>query len=154
MKRSTASPTPKSVRFHDTPRAPSPPSDDEANRTALFQEGYKDDPDSTVPDQSALSNHQIHSYHTSVLRDQDEQLDRLGSSIGRQRDLSIQIGDELEEQIEMLDDVEEHVDRQDGKIRGASRRVGRIVQKAKGNMSMTIILILICVLVLLIVILK
>ena len=66
----------------------------------------------------------------------------------------MQIGDELEEQIEMLDDVEGHVDRQEGKIRGAGKRVGRIIERAKGNMSMTVIIILICVLVLLIVVLK
>lgn len=79
------SPNPsKSVRFRDA----SPDAQEEANRAALFP--YRDEPEGP-PDQSKLDNQQIHSYHKNVIADQDEQLDRLGQSISRQRDLSIQM---------------------------------------------------------------
>ncbi|MCJ1401746.1 hypothetical protein MMC11_004963 [Xylographa trunciseda] len=139
----------KSVRFTDNP---SSDAQEDANRAALFP--YKDDPDEGPPDQSNLDNQQIHEYHKNVIRDQDEQLDRLGHSIGRQRDLSIQIGDELDEHVQMLDDVEEHVDRHQGRLDGARRSLGKVARKANDNKQITAIVILIIVLVLLIIILK
>ena len=86
MKRSAAdSPNPsKSVRFRDAP----PDAEEEASRAALFP--YRDEPEEP-PDRSHLDNQQIHSYHKNVIADQDAQLDRLGESITRQRDLSIQM---------------------------------------------------------------
>jgi syntaxin 8 len=101
-----------------------------------------------------LNNQQIHAYHRGVLQDQDEQLDRLGDSIGRQRELSIQIGDELDDQVQMLDDVEEHVDRHQSTLDRARKSLGDVARKSRDNKQLTIILILIIVLVLLIIILK
>ena len=152
LKRSSAGPTnsSKSVRFSDNPGNRSP-SDDDANRAALFP--YRDNPEAP-PDQSQLDNQQIHAYHAQVLRQQDEQLDRLGDSIGRQRELSIQIGDELDEHVQMLDEVEEHVDRHQTRLDGARKTLGTVARKAKDNKQLTIILILICILVLLIITLK
>ena len=89
-----------------------------------------------------------------MIRDQDEQLDRLGVSIGRQRDLSIQIGDELDEHVQILDDVEQHVDRHQGRLDGARRSLGKVARKANDNKQITAIVILIIILVLLIIILK
>jgi syntaxin 8 len=139
--------SPKSVRFTDAPIV----QEDEA-RNALFP--YRDDPESGPPDQSHLDNQQIHEYHSQVLAEQDEQLDRLGESIGRQRDLSIQIGDELDEHVQMLDEVDGHVDRHQSTLDKARKSLGNVARKAKDNMSMTVIVILIIILVLLIVILK
>src|ERR1700712_1589558 len=105
----------KTVRFTDPPSppgGPAAPSAADANRNALFP--YRDDPnedDGTPPDHSELDNEQIHSYHQSVLAEQDDQLDRLGVSIGRQRELSIAIGDELDDHAMLLDDVDSRVDR-------------------------------------------
>jgi len=149
LKRSAAdSPNPsKSVRFTDTP----PDAEEEANRAALFP--YRDEPEGP-PDQSQLDNQQIHSYHKGVLQQQDEQLDRLGESIGRQRDLSIQIGDELDDHVQMLDDVEGHVDRHQTRLDGARRQLGNVARRARDNKQLTMILILIIILVLLIIILK
>ncbi len=101
-----------------------------------------------------LNNTQIHTYHEQVLRDQDDQLDRLGESIGRQRELSIQIGDELDTQVQLLDDVEVHVDRHQTRLDGARKRLGDVARRAKDNVQLTVIAILIVVLVLLILILK
>lgn len=89
-----------------------------------------------------------------MIRDQDEQLDRLGQSIGRQRDLSIQIGDELDEHVQMLDEVEEHVDRHQSRLDGARKRLGVFARKANDNKQITAIVILIIILVLLIIILR
>ncbi|PSN73078.1 hypothetical protein BS50DRAFT_482512 [Corynespora cassiicola Philippines] len=148
----------KSVRFTDTPSASqhgggsAGDDDDDPNRAALFP--YRDNPDDASPDQSDMSNQQIHDYHSQVIRDQDEQLDRLGASIGRQRELSMQIGDELEGQVLLLDEVEEGVDRHEAQFRRARGRLERFSKKARENWSLTIIVVLIVILVLLIIITK
>lgn len=154
LKRSGAnSPNPsKSVRFTDNPRSATPEEQYDPNRATLFP--YRDEPEGGPPDHQQLDNQQIHEYHKNVIREQDEQLDRLGVSIGRQRELSIQIGDELDDHIQMLDDVEQHMDRQQTTLDGARKRLGKFMRKAKENTQLTVILVLICVLVLLIVILK
>lgn len=151
LKRSpTDSPRPdKSVRFTDAP----PDAQEEANRAALFP--YRDEPEREgPPDQGHLDNQQIHQYHSQVLRRQDEDLDRLGESIGRQRDLSIQIGNELEDQIGMLDESEQVMDRHQSRLDGARRQLGNMARRAKDNKQLTIIIVLIIVLVLLIITLK
>ncbi|EEA28845.1 hypothetical protein TMatcc_002800 [Talaromyces marneffei ATCC 18224] len=149
-------PISKSVRFTDAGE------DDEeynSNRAALLQP-YRDDPSSTREggqaylDTSNLDNQQIHAHHQRILSEQDAQLDSLGESIGRQHQLSIQIGDELEGQIALLDDVDEHVDRHQGRLNNARRRLDKIRRKAGDNWSMMTIIGLIIVLVILIVILK
>lgn len=142
--------TSKSVRFTDNPHS-TEYSKDDPNSVALFP--YRDEPDGPS-DQSELDNLQIHQYHKNVLQDQDEQLDRLGDSIGRQRDLSIQIGNELDDHVQMLDEVEEHVDRHQSAIERARRSLGDVARKSRDNKQLTIILVLIIILVLLIIILK
>lgn len=89
-----------------------------------------------------------------MLSEQDEQLDRLGESISRQRELSIQIGDELDEHVQMLDEVDGHVERHTTTLNKARKNLGTVARKAKDNMQLTIIAILIIILVLLIIILK
>jgi syntaxin 8 len=143
-----AAPSPKSVRFSDSPSV----QEEEDARNALFP--YRDDPTSGPPDQSHLDNQQIHAYHSQVLAEQDEALDRLGESIGRQRELSIQIGDELDEHVQMLDEVDRNVDRHQTRLDKARKNLGTVARKAKDNMQLTIILVLIIILVLLIIILK
>jgi syntaxin 8 len=119
-----ASKASKSVRFRDNEEE----EDLDPNRNALFPTKYTDDPGLQEPDLTeAMSNEQIHAYHSQVMAEQDEHLDRLGESIGRQRHISMQIGDELEGQVALLDEE---------------------------NWGMTIIIVLIVILVLLIAILK
>jgi syntaxin 8 len=142
----------KSVRFTDNDNA-----DNDPNRSALFNQPYRDDPShdpEAPPDQSHLDNQQIHEYHSQVLREQDDQLDTLSASIGRQRELSMQIGDELDGQVLLLDEVEEGVDRHDAQFRRARGRLDRFSRKARENWSLTIIVVLIIILVLLIIITK
>ena len=147
--------TPKNVRFRDNPndeQAEDPVAI--ANRAALFSdtERYRDEPD--APDQSALDNQQIHAYHKQVLQEQDDQLDTLGQSIGRQRVLGIQMGNELDEQNEMLVDVERGVDRHTSTLDRAKRRLEHVAKKGRDNWSWVTIGILIVILVLLIAVLK
>lgn len=141
----------KSVRFRDN-------EDDEeldANRKALFPANYKDDPNPPALDAAGtMSNEQIHAYHSQVMAEQDEQLDQLSESIGRQRHLSIQIGDELEGHVALLDEVDRGVDRHQGRLDGAKRRLKGVSGRAKENWGITTIIVLIVILVLLIVILK
>lgn len=147
----------KNVRFRDDPTA----EEEDANRAALFsstssqQQPYTDEPMSAQQEEQGLDNQQIHAYHSRVLREQDEQLDVLGQSVGRQRLLGIQMGDELDEQNEMLGDVERGVDRHSGTLDSAQRRLGKIARKGReGWNSWITIAILVVVLVLLITILK
>jgi syntaxin 8 len=138
----------KSVRFTDAPSASSPPT-----KTSRYAP-YRDDPDEGAPDHSALDNQQIHEYHKNVISEQDEHLDRLGQSIGRQRELTIQIGDELDSQVDLLEEVNERTDRHQSQLDGASKRLTTFAKKARENWSLTTIVILIIILVLLIVITK
>jgi syntaxin 8 len=144
----------KNVRFRDDPDAEEQDAETLANRAALFadQERYRDEPEG--PDQSQMDNQQIHEYHSQVLREQDEQLDVLGQSIGRTRILGIQMGNELEEQNEMLDDVERGVDRHQSTLERAQSRLGHVARKSRENWSWVTIGVLICILVLLIIVLK
>ncbi|KAF9882935.1 hypothetical protein FE257_004870 [Aspergillus nanangensis] len=146
-------PSNKSVRFMDDAAAAAAASEDDLNRRNLFQP-YRDEPSPQPADQSDLSNTQIYDHHNQTLRDQDEQLDRLGQSIGRQHQLSIQIGDELDGHVELLDEMDGDVVRHQSRLDGARRRLDKIRKSAKENWSMMTIIGLIIVLVILIVLLK
>ncbi|KAI5362676.1 Putative target SNARE coiled-coil domain, syntaxin [Septoria linicola] len=142
----------RNVRFRDNPEEDD--AEAQANRAALFadQGRYRDEPEAT--DQTDMDNQQIHAYHKQVLREQDDHLDTLGQSIGRQRMLGIQMGNELDEQVEMLDDVERGVDRHSNQLYGAQKRLTTFSRKAKDNWNWITITILIIILVLVIVVLK
>ena len=147
----------RTVRFRDS----APPHDDtdiEAQRQLFGAERYRDDPtEGFVEAASSMDNQQIHAYHQQVLDDQDAQLDALGESIGRQRELGMRIGDELDDHIAMLDEVDGAVDRQQNRLGMAGRQLGRIERSNNsGNDSrgMVIIVVLILVLVLLIAVFK
>ncbi|KAL2809001.1 hypothetical protein BJX63DRAFT_375487 [Aspergillus granulosus] len=137
-------PPSKSVRFME---------EDDLNRRNLFQP-YRDDPSPDSVDTSGMSNQQIYDHHEQVMREQDEQLDRLGESIGRQHQLSIQIGDELDGHVALLDEMDGTVERHQSRLNNARRRVDKIQKKARENWSMMTIIGLIIVLVILIVLLK
>lgn len=147
----TSSKPSKTVRFSDAPQTSADPADE------LF-ERYRDDPDPEshgYADHAAqLDNQQVHAYHSSILTEQDEQLDRLGESIGRQRELSMQIGDELDSHVEMLDEMESATDRHQSRLDRAGRALGKVAKGAGENKQITTIVVLIIILVLLIAILK
>ncbi|RMZ77619.1 hypothetical protein DV738_g4306, partial [Chaetothyriales sp. CBS 135597] len=146
----------KNVRFRDDPSQDSLDEQDETNRALLFQQPYTDNQDQAdAPDPTAqMTNQQIHTYHQQVLMEQDNQLDSLSESIGRQRHLAMQVGDELEGQIALLDELDRGVDRHQSRLDGAKRRLKGVSETAKANWGMTTIIILIVILVFLIVVLK
>ncbi|EAS34946.1 SNARE complex subunit [Coccidioides immitis RS] len=144
-------PVSKSVRFTDTLTAQAEEEED-PNRRELLQP-YRDSPSPSL-DHSQLSNEEIHAHHAQIMQEQDDQLDRLGESIGRQHQLSIQIGDELEGQVALLDEVDGHVDRHIGRLDGARRRLGKFKRNARESRGIMWIIGLIILLVILIVILK
>jgi len=80
-----------------------------------------------------LDNGQVLQLHQRIMEDQDESLDRLSQSISRQRELSLQIGDELDSHAELLDDVDGLVDRTQHRLTGARKRMDTITRKAKDN---------------------
>ncbi|KAF7715266.1 Uncharacterized protein PECH_002114 [Penicillium ucsense] len=151
-------PSSKSVRFMDNSAAAAAVQDeiddeDDRNRQQLFRP-YRDEPSPPTIDQSNMSNEQIHLHHDRVMREQDDHLDRLGESIGRQHQLSIQIGDELDGHVALLDGLDGDVERHQTRLDGARRRLDRFRRKAGDNWSMMTIIGLIIILVILIVILK
>ena len=142
-------PPSKNVRF----MAATADEDEDPNRRNLFQP-YRDSPSPPSVDQTGMDNQQIHAYHSQVLRDQDDQLDRLGESIGRQHQLSIQIGDELDGHIALLDEVDEGVDRHQTRLDRAKKGLDKVRRSAGDNWSLMTIVGLIIILIILIVILK
>jgi len=147
-------PPSKSVRFTDAlPEDDNDDDDNDPNRAALLRP-YRDSPSPPVLDPSTMTNQQIYEHHARILREQDEQLDRLGESIGRQHQLSIQIGDELEGHIALLDEVDGDVERHRTRLDRAKRRLDKLRRNASDNWSMMTIIGLIIILVILIVILK
>ncbi|KAI1412423.1 v-SNARE [Hypoxylon sp. FL1857] len=149
--------TSKTVRFTDNPTSPSA-TDPDLEAQLFGGTRYRDNPgDDSMgyrDEAAGMTNTQIHAYHQRILDQQDEQLDALGASIARQRELSMQIGDELDEHVAMLDDVDAAVDRHQGRLDRARRQVGKISRAASESKQMIAIIILIIVLVLLIAILK
>lgn len=155
----------KQVRFSDNPasggsgRRRTDDDDLEAQRSGLLGQPYRDDPESGPSfrdqvEEQGIDNVQVHAYHQRVMEDQDAQLDALGASISRQRELSMQIGDELDSQVAMLDESERVVDRHQGSLDRARRQVGKISRSAGESKQMLIIIALIVILVLLIAIFK
>lgn len=149
-------PSSKSVRFMDSSAAAVQDEidvEEDRNRQNLFRP-YRDEPSPPRVDQSNMSNQQIHDDHSQVMRNQDDQLDRLGESIGRQHQLSIQIGDELDGHVALLDGMDGDVERHQTRLDGARRRLDRFRRRAGEHWSMMTIIGLIIILVILIVILK
>ncbi|CAI4219682.1 unnamed protein product [Parascedosporium putredinis] len=105
----SASPTPPPATTATTTTITTPPS------SSLLATATSRAP-SGVDRAQGMTNEQIHAYHANVLDEQDEQLDRLGETIGRQRELSMRMGDELEAQIEILDETDAMVDRHQSRL--------------------------------------
>lgn len=145
--------THKTVRFQDNGSS----NDDDPNAAALFNQPYRDDPDAPAGYRDAaadMDNVQVHAHHSRILAEQDEQLDRLGESISRQRELSMQIGNELEDQVALLEDQEALVDRHQSRLDRARKSLGKVARTAGESKQMVAIVVLIVILVLLIAVLK
>ncbi|KAL5483531.1 hypothetical protein ACEPAI_8763 [Sanghuangporus weigelae] len=89
-----------------------------------------------------------------LMEEQDGHLDHLSRSVGRQRDISLQINDELNVHNGLLSELEEEVDETHGRLGNARRRLERFGRGVKGNLSTYMIAALIFVLLILIIIFK
>lgn len=96
---------------------------------------------------SGASNGELLQMQSQIMREQDSSLDALSESIGRQRELSIQIGDELDEHGELLDNVGSMVDRSSDRLHQARSRLTTFSRKAKENSHLLTIIVLIIILV-------
>ena len=129
---------------------------------------YRDDPDEAraqlLPHRKSVrfsenlvdddtSNHELMSLQQQQMQEQDESLEVLSRSLGRQRELSIQIGDELDEQRDLLDDMDTSVTRSQDRLDRARNRLTAFSRKAKANSHLSIIIGLLVVLIILITIL-
>lgn len=95
-------------------------SDDDRDRDA--------DSDPDVDDRADL----LASQHT-ILQSQDDSLDKLSASIGRQRDLSLQMNDELELHSELLDDLDRGVEHTGLRLGRASGRLEKVRKSLKDH---------------------
>lgn len=102
--------------------APPPTSSGEAHFAP-----YTDDPE------AGYSNEEMLQQQRQIMDDQDVHLDELSRSITRQRDISLQIGDELDVHTGLLEGLDHDLDRTDSRLTGARRRLDRVARGAKEN---------------------
>ena len=109
-----------------------------SRKTVRFSESNTYQTPPSRPSDDYPSSNEILSQQQQMMLDQDDSLDRLSESIGRQRELSIQIGDELDSQGELLEDIDVMVDRSRGRLDGARRRLDRFSKKARDNGTLNV----------------
>lgn len=80
-----------------------------------------------TPSQPLLGEHQL------LMQQQDEHLDKLSESIGRQKQLGMTIHNELEHHIDMIESTEEHTIRVQNRLQTVNTRLGKFVQGTKGG---------------------
>ncbi|KAI0343880.1 hypothetical protein BDW22DRAFT_1428400 [Trametopsis cervina] len=110
---------------------------------------YSDDPEATEP-----STHELLQAQRHTMDEQDVRLDHLAHSIGRQRDLSLQINDEIDVHQGLLEEMDEELDRTGNRLSQARRSLDRVAKGAKENSSTVMIGLIIFVLLILIIVFK
>jgi syntaxin 8 len=139
----------KSVRFRDKLVDEEPTA-----REEQFITPYKDDEvDPRETGYTDSSSQEMYLEQQQMMRDQDEHLDRLASSVSRQHELSIQIDDELGSQIELVDELDTLTDRSHANLETAKRRLDKFSRAAKENGSMLTIGILVVLFLILVIVL-
>lgn len=131
----------KSVRFKDK-LVDEPP----VSPSLEYREPYRDDPETSTMD--------MYQQNQELITGQDERLDRLSHSVGRQHELSIQIDDELQTHLGLLDDVDQITDRSQNRLDQAKRRLEKFSRKAAQNGSCMTIAILLLIFIILVLVLK
>lgn len=88
---------------------------------------YSDDPEAAYSPNTML--------HTQrqTMDEQDVRLDQLAHSIGRQRDISLQINDEIGVHHGLLEEMDEELDRTGNRLSQARRQLDRVAKGAKAN---------------------
>jgi syntaxin 8 len=67
----------------------------------------------------------------TLMDDQDERLNHLSTSINRQNQLSMQIGDELDVHHQLLEDTDGAMDRTAARLGRARKRLDKVADEAK-----------------------
>ncbi|UZJ54099.1 hypothetical protein CBS101457_003419 [Exobasidium rhododendri] len=131
------------------------------NQTSLQEQStpYRDTPltmESSPSDQpyDGPDNTEIIQSQHQQMYSQDDQLDNLSASIGRQHHLSLQMNEELQTHAELLDEMDLAVDSTGARLGRASRRLDTVAKSLKEHGSTWTIFLLIVVLVMLIAIFK
>jgi regulator of vacuolar morphogenesis len=73
-----------------------------------------------------LDNVEVLQLQTTIMKEQDEQMDEFLKQVRRTRGLAEQIHEELDSQIELLGGLEEDVDRTEGKLKKASKKADKL----------------------------
>lgn len=109
-------------------------------------EPYRDDPfssssTSNPQPEPELDNSELLQSQNQIFEQQDSHLDTLSLSIGRQRDLSIQMNDELELQAGLLDELDGDVENTGLRLGRASSRLRRVERSLKehGEFSSSVV---------------
>ncbi|KAL0245683.1 hypothetical protein I308_104817 [Cryptococcus tetragattii IND107] len=149
-----ASPQPEKL---SSPAEASPPAQDvptfsiEPPTPAIGHQPFKDYPEDEEPE---LTPHEMLSNQQMLMNDQDERLNLLSHSIGRQNDLSLQIGSELDLHHQLLEETDTAMDRTAASLGRAKRRLDRVADEAKQHGSTITIVLLIFILLILIIVFK
>jgi member of the syntaxin family of t-SNAREs len=87
----------------------------------------------------------------TMMREQDEQLDEVGRTVGVLRGQAQDMGRELEEQGGMLDEVDVLADRVGGKLSVGVKKVGEVIKRNEESVSSCCIGVLVVVLIILLI---
>lgn len=68
-----------------------------------------------------------------MMEEQDVHLDQLAHSIGRQRDLSLQINEELDVHHGLLQEMDEELDHTSSRLSQARRKLDKVAKGVRGN---------------------
>eukprot|EP01116_Phalansterium_solitarium_P025745 TRINITY_DN9999_c0_g1_i1.p1 TRINITY_DN9999_c0_g1~~TRINITY_DN9999_c0_g1_i1.p1 ORF type:complete len:270 (-),score=34.72 TRINITY_DN9999_c0_g1_i1:242-1051(-) len=110
-----------------------------SNRFSRLEQSVQEDNDQFIEGQRTQQ--------TQILREQDQDLDRLGHTVGNLKEISITIGNELQEQEGLIQAIDEDVDRTDRGIRGAMHKVNKLLDSTSERNQYIIILVLLLALV-------
>lgn len=163
-----AAPVPKHVRFRENLVDVQEPHvsqmhaeggrQKDGGREELFITPYHDEIDEPqgLTDQAAAleTDHEHFQLQRQVMSEQDEHLDRLAASVGRQHQLSLDIHGELDSHLELLDEVDELTDGSSRRLHNAQKRLDAFSRKARNNGSLLTIAILFLIFIILLIVLK
>ncbi|WRT70246.1 uncharacterized protein IL334_007241 [Kwoniella shivajii] len=119
---------------------------------------FKDYPDGSDLDneerEAGIDPNDMLDHQQMMMDDQDERLNLLSHSIGRQNHLSVQIGSELDLHHQLLEDTDTAMDRTSANLHRARRRLDKVADEAKQHGSTITIVVLIFILLILIIVFK
>ncbi|KAJ6245277.1 hypothetical protein M0813_20478 [Anaeramoeba flamelloides] len=95
------------------------------------------------------TNKEILGLQEEMINDQDDKLDLLSTSIGRQKQIATTVGDELDLQSRLLDDVDEKMDRTGNKIKREDRRMNKLLVSSRSRWLLGIVCLLLIILIVL-----